>query len=298
MRALPLLIVAMLAVTPLGACDDTTKPTTGEAPKPPSPEPGPPQPNDSPADGGAEQPASEPIPPSPDPAPQPADPPPATSATFDHGPAGAIPAGQGPGYLDRTVWSPNMCWPLSEAGFPNSQVYGPGGGMGPPGKPSQCDSLNYTLPWRDTFCEARSRTNPLCAGSGTGHQGQDIRPATCKKNQHWAVAAETGTITDIGSYSVTLVGQAAPHYTYRYLHLQMATLAVKEGDSVAKGQQLGRVSNDFGGTPTTIHLHFEIRAGVSGVTTDGRPVALHTFLPPYLSLVEAYQRKLNGQTCG
>lgn len=296
MRVSPLLLIAALALAPLAACDDTTKPAAGETPQPPSPEPGPPQPDDSPADGGAEQPASEPIPPSPDPAPQPDEPPP-PSASFDHQPAGAIPAGQGPGYLDRTVWSPNMCWPLAEAGFPNSQVYGPGGGMGPPGKPSQCDTLNYTLPWRDTFCEARSRSNPLCAGSGTGHQGQDIRPASCKKNQHWAVAAEAGTITDIGSYSVTLVGQAAPHYTYRYLHLQMATLAVKEGDSVAKGQQLGKVSNDFGGTPTTIHLHFEIRAGVAGTTTDGKPVALHTFLPPYLSLVQAYQRKLNGQTC-
>jgi murein DD-endopeptidase MepM/ murein hydrolase activator NlpD len=297
MRTAPLLLVAVLALAPLAACDDTTKTPAGETPKPPSPEPGPPQPDDSPADGGAEQPASEPIPPSPDPAPQPDEPSP-PSASFDHQPAGAIPAGQGPGYLDRTVWSPNMCWPLAEAGFPNSQVYGPGGGMGPPGKPSQCDTLNYTLPWRDTFCEARSRSNPLCAGSGTGHQGQDIRPASCKKNQHWAVAAEAGTITDIGSYSVTLVGQAAPHYTYRYLHLQMATLAVKEGDSVAKGQQLGKVSNDFGGTPTTIHLHFEIRAGVAGATTDGKAVALHTFLPPYLSLVQAYQRKLNGQTCG
>ena len=296
MRVSPLLLIAALALAPLVACDDTTKPAAGETPQPPSPEPGPPQPDDSPADGGAEQPASEPIPPSPDPAPQPDEPPP-PSASFPHEPAGAIPAGQGPGYLDRTVWSPNMCWPLAEAGFPNSQVYGPGGGMGPPGKPSQCDSLNYTLPWRDTFCEARSRSNPLCAGSGTGHQGQDIRPASCKKNQHWAVATEAGTITDIGSYSVTLVGQAAPHYTYRYLHLQMATLAVKEGDSVAKGQQLGKVSNDFGGTPTTIHLHFEIRAGVAGTTTDGKPVALHTFLPPYLSLVQAYQRKLNGQTC-
>lgn len=296
MRTAPLLLIAALALAPLVACDDTTKPAAGETPQPPSPEPGPPQPDDSPADGGAEQPASEPIPPSPDPAPQPDEPPP-PSASFDHQPAGAIPAGQGPGYLDRTVWSPNMCWPLAEAGFPNSQVYGPGGGMGPPGKPSQCDSLNYTLPWRDTFCEARSRSNPLCAGSGTGHQGQDIRPASCKKNQHWAVATEAGTITDIGSYSVTLVGQAAPHYTYRYLHLQMATLAVKEGDSVTKGQQLGKVSNDFGGTPTTIHLHFEIRAGVAGTTTDGKPVALHTFLPPYLSLVQAYQRKLNGQTC-
>ncbi len=296
MRLSPLLLIALLAAAPLASCHDDIKPPAGETPKPPSPEPGPPQPDDTPADGGAEQPSSEPVPPSPDPAPQPPSPP--SPATFDHAPAGAIPAGQGPGYLDRTVWSPNMCWPLAEAGFPNSQVYGPGGGMGPSGKPSQCDTLNYSLPWHDTFCEARSRSNPLCAGSGTGHQGQDIRPATCKKNEHFAVAAEAGTITDIGSYSVTLVAKAQPHYTYRYLHMQMSTLAVKEGDQVAKGQKLGKVSNDFGGTPTTIHLHFELRAGVAGTTTDGKSIALLTFLPPYLSLAEAYQRKLNGQACG
>jgi murein DD-endopeptidase MepM/ murein hydrolase activator NlpD len=170
--------------------------------------------------------------------------------------------------------------------------------MGPAGKPSQCDTLNYSLPWHDTFCEARSRSNPLCAGAGTGHQGQDIRPATCKKNEHWAVAAEAGVISDIGTYTVTLIAKAQPHYTYRYLHMQMSTLAVKEGDQVAKGQKLGKVSNDFGGTPTTIHLHFELRAGVAGTTTDGKQVALQTFLPPYLSLAEAYQRKLNGQACG
>ena len=300
MRLSPLLVVTILSLAALAACDDTTKPpATGDSVKTPaSPEPGPPTADDTPVDGGAEQPSSEPVPPSPDPAPQPPEPPAPSPATFDHAPAGAIPAGQGPGYLDRTVWSPKMCWPMADAGFPNSQVYGPGGGMGPPGKPSQCDTLNYTLPWRDTFCEARSRANPLCAGAGTGHQGQDIRPATCKKNEHWAVAAEAGTITDIGSYSVTLVAKAAPHYTYRYLHMQVATLAVKEGDKVAIGQKLGKVSNDFGGTPTTIHLHFELRAGVTGTTSDGKAVALLTFLPPYLSLAEAYQRKLDGKVCG
>ncbi len=79
--------------------------------------------------------------------------------------------------------------------------------------------------------------------------------------------------------------------------MQMAALAVKEGDAVVAGQKLGKVANDFGGTPTTIHLHFELRAGVAGTTTDGKAVVLHTFLPPYMSLAEAYQRKLNGGTC-
>jgi len=290
---LALVVAAALALT---ACDPKT-PAPDAPPKPPSADPGPPQADDEPVDGGAEQEASEPLPPSPGDPVQPADPPAPSPATFDHGPAGQLPSGQGSGYLDRTVWAPAMCWPLQEAGFANSQVYGPGGGMGPPGKPSQCDSLNYTLPWRDNFCEARSRTSPLCA-SGTGHQGQDIRPATCKKNEHWAVATEAGTITDVGTYTVTLVGKASPHYTYRYLHMQMTTLAVAEGTKVTAGQKLGKVSNDFGGTPTTIHLHFEMRAGLAGMTTDGKPVAIQTFIPPYLSLAEAYQRKLNGGTCG
>jgi murein DD-endopeptidase MepM/ murein hydrolase activator NlpD len=294
----PLVLALALA---LGSCDDTTKPATpapgGEVKTPASPEPGPPTPDDQPSDGGAEQPSSEPVPPAPGPPVEPATPPAPSPASFNHNPPGVVPNGQGHGYLDRTVWSPAMCWPLQDDAFANSQVYGHGGGMGPAGT-SQCDSANYTLPWRDNFCEARSRDNPLCAGGGTGHQGQDIRPATCKKNQYWAVAAEKGVITDIGSYTVTLVGSAAPHRTYRYLHMQMAALAVKEGDTVIAGQKVGKVANDFGGTPTTIHLHFELRAGVAGTTTDGKPVVLHTFLPPYMSLAEAYQRKLNGGTCG
>jgi murein DD-endopeptidase MepM/ murein hydrolase activator NlpD len=294
----PLVLALALA---LGSCDDTTKPAApapgGEVKTPASPEPGPPTPDDEPSDGGAEQPSSEPVPPAPGPPVEPASPPAPSPASFNHNPPGVMPNGQGHGYLDRTVWSPAMCWPLQDDAFANSQVYGHGGGMGPAGT-SQCDSANYTLPWRDNFCEARSRDNPLCAGGGTGHQGQDIRPATCKKNQYWAVAAEKGVITDIGSYTVTLVGSAAPHRTYRYLHMQMAALAVKEGDTVIAGQKVGKVANDFGGTPTTIHLHFELRAGVAGTTTDGKPVVLHTFLPPYMSLAEAYQRKLNGGTCG
>lgn len=290
------LSLALLAALALSSCDDKTKPVDAP-PKPPSAEPGPPQADDAPSEGGAEQEASEPLPPSPEPPVQPDTPPAPSPATFEHNPPGVLPTGQGSGYLDRTVWSPTMCWPLLEAGFANSQVYGAGGGMAPPGKTSQCDSMNYTLPWRDNFCEARSRSSPLCA-SGSGHQGQDIRPATCKKNEHWAVAAEEGTITDLGTYTVTLVAKAAPHYTYRYLHMQMSTLAVHEGSKVTAGQKLGKVSNDFGGTPTTIHLHFEMRAGLAGVTTDGKPISVLTFIPPYMSLAEAYQRKLNGGTCG
>ena len=247
-------------------------------------------------DGGAEQLADEALPAAPADPVQPETPPAPEPVTFEHSPPGALLPGSGKGYLDRTAWSPDMCFPLEEAGYPNSQVYGPGGGMGPKDKPSQCDPLNYSLPWRDNFCESRGYSSPTCAG-GKGHQGQDIRPASCKKGLHWAVAAEDGIVTDIGSYTVTLTSSASPHRVYRYLHLKMGELAVNEGMTVGKGDRIGKVSNDFGGTPTTIHMHFELRAGVAGVTTDGAPVVVHTFLPPYLSLVKAYERKLNGAVC-
>lgn len=247
-------------------------------------------------DGGAEQLPDEPLPSSSGAAAQPAAPPAPPAATFAHNPPGDLIPTSGPGYLDRTNWSPALCFPMAEAGFANSQVYGAGGGKAPPGKPSQCDAMNYSLPWRDNFCEARGYASPLCVG-GKGHQGQDIRPATCVKAKHWVVAAESGVITDVGGYSVTLTAAAAPHRVYRYLHMAMGELAVHEGDEVRAGDQLGKASNDFSGTPTTIHMHFEMRAGVSGVTTDGRPVVVHTFLPPYASLVAAYQRKLDGTPC-
>lgn len=117
MRALPFLLTALLAAGSLAACDDTTK-TAGGAVHPPSPEPGPPKPDDAPVDGGAEQPSSEPVPPSPEPAVQPSEPSAPSGASFPHNPAGSLPTGQGAGYLDRTVWSPTMCWPLAEAGSP------------------------------------------------------------------------------------------------------------------------------------------------------------------------------------
>lgn len=218
------------------------------------------------------------------------------AGTFGHFPAGDLLPKSGSGYLDRTTWSPQLCFPFADDAFANSQVYGAGGGMGPKDKPSQCDASNYSLPWRDNFCESRGHASPLCA-NGKGHQGQDIRPATCKKDKHWVVAAEDGIITDMGTYTVTLTGSAPPHRVYRYLHMRMNQLAVKEGASVKAGDNLGKASNDFGGTPTTIHMHFEIRSGVAGTSTDGKAVKLHTFLPPYQSLVAAYDRKRAGQGC-
>jgi murein DD-endopeptidase MepM/ murein hydrolase activator NlpD len=244
-------------------------------------------------DGGAEQLPEDPIPATEGPPETPA--PAAEKASFPHGGVGDLLPGSGSGYADRTDWSPQMCWPMEEVGFPNSQVYNAGGSKGPSGK-GQCDKTNYDFPWRDNFCESRGASNPAC-GSATGHQGQDIRPKTCEKNKHWAVAAEDGVVTDIGSYTVTLTASTPPYRIYRYLHMNMPALPVKEGQAVKKGQRLGQVSNYFGSTPTTIHLHFEMRVAAAEQTSDGKSLAARAFVPPYSSLVKAYERKLAGGTC-
>lgn len=200
----------------------------------------------------------------------------ARAQPFEWLPPGDLLAGSGEGRVDFVAYAPGMRFPM-EVGpaFANSQVYGHGGGQGPGG--GQCDDENYGYPWQDNYCEIRTWDMPLCP-AGTGHQGQDIRPATCEKDVHWVVAAVAGTITSIGSYSVYLT---APDGT-RYDYLHMGSVQVALDEEVIMGQRLGRVSNEFGGTPTTIHLHFNLRQFVEGVGT--------VYVPPYLSLVTAYEK--------
>ncbi|MEL6317142.1 MAG: M23 family metallopeptidase, partial [Pseudomonadota bacterium] len=204
-------------------------------------------------------------------------------------PPGALTPDSGRGATDATVYAPNIVFPLDDEAYANSQVWGVGGYRGPGGR-GQCDPRNYSYPWRDNFCETRSRANERCP-AGKGHHGQDIRPATCKKDTHWAVAVEPGVITSIGSYTVTLLGNSGREY--RYMHLNMRRLAIKRGDQVTAGQRIGLVSNFFGGTPTTIHLHFEIRL----VTRENGRLR-KVFVPPYTSLVAAYRRLLAAREGG
>ena len=160
----------------------------------------------------------------------------------------------------------------------------------------QCDTRNFAYPWRDNFCETRTsnRNSPYCPKSKI-HQGQDIRvgtPETCNlmrgtpaadRMLHKVVAVEDGVISNVGSYSVNL---RAGGRIYKYMHMNMQKLGVKLGDSVKAGDFLGYVSNDFAGTPTTFHLHFEI------TQNNGDGDWVH--VPPYLSLVAAYERRESG----
>jgi murein DD-endopeptidase MepM/ murein hydrolase activator NlpD len=213
---------------------------------------------------------------------------PSQAQDFQYTPAGQLVSGSGTGRVDDTLYASGMRYPMEAApSYPNSQVHGRGGSQG--GGGSQCDAENYSYPWWDNYCESRQWDVPLCP-SGNGHQGQDIRPATCENNVHWNVASEAGRITNIGSYSMILTMDDGS--VFRYLHMQRASYPVGVGDTVQKGARLGKTSNEFGGTPTTIHLHYDIMKNISphGVT----------FVPPYMSLVRSYEELLGmpAQPCG
>lgn len=201
---------------------------------------------------------------------------------FTWRPPGELVPGSGRGSTDPTVFAPSIRFPLEKGpAFANSQVWGWGGGKK---GGDQCNKENYSYPWHDNFCETRSRKTGTCP-LGIGHQGQDIRPASCKPNYHWAVAVEAGTVIEIGSYTVSLLGNTGT--LYRYLHMNMNRLAVAKGDHVAAGQRLGLVSNFFGGEATTWHLHFEI---LQNSASRG-----FQHVPPYMSLVRAYDRLMLSQ---
>ncbi|GEM_PF-1774792 len=205
------------------------------------------------------------------------------AAPFTYQPAGKLVSGSGKGNSTMKDYVPGMRYPIEKApSFPNSQVWGVGGSKGPKG--SQCDKKNYSYPWWDNFCETRSWSMPLCP-SGKGHQGQDIRPGTCEFNKWYVVACEDGTITSVGTYSVYQHGKSGT--THRYLHMKMSALKVKKGQYVKKGQRLGFVDNDFGGTSTTLHLHYDRKQYVKNVGS--------VYVPTYGSLVNSY-KKLIGAT--
>lgn len=213
-----------------------------------------------------------------------------TPAFFYHAP-GDLEPGSGEGARDDTVYVPDMVFPIKDApSYLQSQVYRFGGSQV---GGDQCDPRNFEAPWRDNYCEIRSRDNgtPYCPTNRV-HLGQDIRvgtPEGCRAERslspsqrvrYAAVATEDGVISNIGRYTVNL---RAGGRIYRYMHLNMQALEVELGDNITAGQTLGYVSNDFGGTPTTFHLHFEIKHNT----------AEHgwTWAPPYMSLVRAYERR-------
>ena len=187
---------------------------------------------------------------------------------------------------DNHIYAKNIRFPIEKApAYINSQVYGVGGYLGANG--SLCDKRNYQYPWHDNYCEKRRWGMPLCP-TGKGHQGVDIRAASCHKNKYYAVAVEKGIITKIGSYSVYLRGTTGR--TYRYLHLSKNSLKVRIGQRVSRGQKIGLVSNNMGSTPTSIHLHFDVKETLLIGNYSQR-----VYIPIYTSLVVSYKKLLRGR---
>jgi hypothetical protein len=256
----------------------------------------PPAPTEETSPPPASEPTPEPTPgPSPEPTPTP-EPAPATPSFYYFRPSNLEP-GTGIGTPEASVLVPDMMFPIKDApAFPQSQVYRWGGGVK---GGDQCDARNFRAPWRDNYCEKRSSgSSSFCnAGAVGAHLGQDIRvgtPEGCNaerttkakdRARYEVVATEDGIVSNVGSYSVSIRADSGGRI-YRYLHLNMAKLKVAQGQAVKKGDVIGYVSNDFGGTPTTLHLHFEIKLNT---TANGWQYA-----PPYASLLEAYKRRENN----
>lgn len=185
---------------------------------------------------------------------------------------------------------PTLRFPLENApAYLNSQVYNPGGfynskSLYPYGA-NAFSAPNFDYPWRDNYCEKRDYPTRYCA-SGVGHQGQDIRTATYADDAYWVVATEGGKITDINYFSSEVILDANSPAIRQYYYRHMKSIQVVVGQTVVAGQRLGKVSNVFGGTPTTFHLHLEMKMTAGGV---------FDFVPPYTFLVHAYER-LIGQT--
>ena len=206
---------------------------------------------------------------------------------FSYYPAGQLsPEKSGDGRNgDNYIYAPGIRFPIEAApAYINSQVYGIGGLHGARG--SLCDEKNYQYPWSDNYCEKRRWGMPLCPG-GKGHQGVDIRTATCEKNKYYTVAVENGLITYIGKYTVKLRGDSGR--TYRYLHMNSSSILVRSGQKVKRGERLGLVSNNMGSTKTSIHLHFDMKQTIK---IDGKSKTV--YVPPYTSLVDAYTRLIRG----
>ena len=226
--------------------------------------------------------------------PDPVEPPAAPEPVFSFYGPGALLPGTGEGAPEDMIFAPDMVFPIKDSpAYLQSMVFTFGGGMV---GGDQCDARNFEYPWRDNFCETRtSNRNSTYCPINKIHQGQDIRvgtPASCQSERstsaadrqaHEVVAVEDGVISNVGSYSVNL---RAGGRIYKYLHLNMKKLSVSIGDTVKAGDTIGYVSNDFGGTPTVLHLHFEITQNNGNGGWD--------YVPPYTSLVAAYERRENG----
>jgi hypothetical protein len=248
------------------------------------------------------------------------------SADFTYYPVGRLLPNTGfkrnDGVADKTVYA-NIRFPFDKApSFANSQSFlnwgdcdQTGRSPRPRGKdtPYRCRvnlkplvfneaaPENYSYPWRDNFCEHRYFFVGQCP-AGQGHQGQDLRPATCQLRHDRAdrctpyqddvVAARAGMILRAprqeGVYLTA--NSASEHIRFRYMHMNPKHLDednVLSGRSVKEGEIIGKAGNfNRRDNLTTYHLHFEVMVP----TRDG-----WARVNPYMTLVASYERLIGAR---
>lgn len=109
-------------------------------------------------------------------------------------------------------------------------------------------SVSFTEPLSDTYV-----TSAFGPRWRSVHQGVDLKANLRDK----IVAAESGVVVVAGTgrgYGKMVRIKHGDGYETVYAH--MSKVSVKEGDTVKKGQEVGRAGNT--GTSTGVHLHFEI----------------------------------------
>jgi hypothetical protein len=225
------------------------------------------------------------------------------------------------GKTDTTVYS-KIRFPMAHApAYTNSQSFGNWGNCDLTGRVSlggrgrqaayRCrvnevplfhdETKNYVYPWRDNFCEHRYWYVTQCP-AGLGHQGEDIRPSSCRLRNEGAdrcepyqdqvVAVRDGVAwRETGDEALYLTTDApGEHVRFRYLHMNPHMLdfaGMVSGHEVAEGSLLGPVG-DYGKREggTTYHLHFDMQVP----TRQG-----WLFVNPYMTLVAAYERLIGGR---
>src|SRR5262245_48739270 len=131
----------------------------------------------------------------------------------------------------------------------------PGGG--PPGPIAP---FTLSLPLGQHITSAFGWRKDPISGDTRFHKGVDVRAAYGQS----VPAAADGTVVSAGEqggYGLTVVIEHGSGIRTRYAHL--SEVAVRPGDTVARGQDIGRVGRS--GRSTGPHLHFEVLA-------DGQPV--------------------------
>jgi len=241
--------------------------------------------------GGTPQPAASAEPPA-------VERPQAVSSLFTYHAPGQLYPGSGfrgaPGRADPTVYA-RLRFPLAEApASVNSELY-----------PSRykwrvrAAAADPAYPWRDNFCERRGFVVGQCP-AGVGHQGQDIRPASCRaplgahlcEPPHDVVAVRDGAILRSPKQEAVYLVINAPNERIRarYLHMdprKMDEDRLLSGRFVREGETIGQVSNySQKENGTSYHLHFDLQVA----TRHG-----WVYVNPYMSLVVAYEQLIGSR---